>query len=110
VNLLGDDIVAIKKNAETLIDVSKGVVLEVNEEKVTCYCIITRMWGKTDAINKAKTSLKNFAEFKYLRMTAPKLIYEEIKRRLNSGNVRYHSAQNLLSSRLLFKNIKLEYT
>jgi hypothetical protein len=32
---------------------------------------------------------------------------EEIKRRLNSGNACYHSVQNLLSSRLLSKNIKI---
>jgi hypothetical protein len=35
------------------------------------------------------------------------LIQEEIKRRLNSGNACYHSVQNLLSSRLLSKNIKM---
>jgi hypothetical protein len=35
------------------------------------------------------------------------LICEEIKRRLNSGNACYHSAQNLLSSRLLSKNVKI---
>jgi hypothetical protein len=36
------------------------------------------------------------------------LIQEEIKRRLNSGNVCYYSVQNLLSSRLLSKNIKIK--
>jgi hypothetical protein len=35
------------------------------------------------------------------------LIEEEIKRRLNSDNACYHSAQNLLSSRLLSKNLKI---
>jgi hypothetical protein len=35
------------------------------------------------------------------------LIQEEIKRRLNSGNACYHSVQNLLSSRLLSRNIKI---
>jgi hypothetical protein len=35
------------------------------------------------------------------------LIQEEIKRRLNSGNACYHSVQNLLSSRLLSKNVKM---
>jgi hypothetical protein len=34
------------------------------------------------------------------------LIQEEIKRRVNTGNVCYHSVQTLLSSRLLSKNIK----
>jgi hypothetical protein len=32
---------------------------------------------------------------------------DEIKRKLNSGNACYHSVQNLLSSRLLSKNIKI---
>jgi hypothetical protein len=32
---------------------------------------------------------------------------EEIKLRLNSGNVSYHSFQNLLSSRLLSKNVNI---
>jgi hypothetical protein len=31
----------------------------------------------------------------------------EIKRRMNSGNACYHSVQNLLSSRLLSKNLKI---
>jgi hypothetical protein len=35
------------------------------------------------------------------------LIQEEIKRRLNSGNACYHSVQNLLSSRLQSKNVKV---
>jgi hypothetical protein len=35
------------------------------------------------------------------------LIQEEIKRRLNSGNVCYHSVQNLSSSRLQYKNVKI---
>ena len=35
-------------------------------------------------------------------------IHEEIKSRLKSGNACYHSAQNLLSSSLLSKNIKIE--
>jgi hypothetical protein len=35
------------------------------------------------------------------------LIQEEIKRRLNSGNACCHSVQNLLSPRLLSKNVKI---
>jgi hypothetical protein len=35
------------------------------------------------------------------------LIQEKIKRRLNSGSACYHSVQNLLSSRLLSKNVKV---
>jgi hypothetical protein len=42
-------------------------------------------------------------------MTVPNqnLIQEEIKRRLNSGNACYHLVQNLLSSRLQSKNVKI---
>jgi hypothetical protein len=35
------------------------------------------------------------------------LIQDEIKRRFNSGNAYYHSVQNLLSSGLLSKNVKI---
>jgi hypothetical protein len=50
---------------------------------------------------------KNIAQFRYLgtTVTTENLIQEEIKRRLNSGYACYHSVQNLLSSRLLSKNI-----
>jgi hypothetical protein len=34
------------------------------------------------------------------------LIQKEIKWRLNSGNACYHSVQNLLSARLLSRNVK----
>jgi hypothetical protein len=40
-------------------------------------------------------------------VTNENLIEEEIKRRLNSGNACYNSVQNLLSSRLLSKNLKI---
>jgi hypothetical protein len=42
-----------------------------------------------------------------LDVTNQNLIQEEIKRRLNSGNACCHSVQSLLSSRLLFKNVKI---
>jgi hypothetical protein len=35
------------------------------------------------------------------------LIQEEINRRLSSGKACYHSVQNLLSCRLLSKNVKI---
>jgi hypothetical protein len=48
------------------------------------------------------------AQFKYLETTVTNqnLIQEEIQRRENLVNA-YHSVQNLLSSRLLSKNIKI---
>jgi hypothetical protein len=50
------------------------------------------------------------AQFKYLGQTVTNqnLIQPEIMRRSNSGNACYYSDQNLLSSRLLSKNIKIK--
>ena len=47
-------------------------------------------------------------EFKYLgtTLTNQNSIAEEIKSRLRSGNACYYSVQNILSSRLLSKNLK----
>jgi hypothetical protein len=42
-----------------------------------------------------------------MTITNQNLIHEEIKRRLNPGNACYHLAQNLLSSCLLSKNLKI---
>jgi len=49
-------------------------------------------------------------QFKYFGTTLRHQIYisEEIKSRLNSGNAWYHAVQNLLSSKLLSKNIKIK--
>jgi hypothetical protein len=45
----------------------------------------------------------------YLEMavTDQNLIQEEMKRRLNSGNACYHSVQNILSTRLLCRNLEI---
>jgi hypothetical protein len=42
-----------------------------------------------------------------MAVTNKNLINGEIKRRFNSGNACYHSVPNLLSSRLLSKNVKI---
>jgi hypothetical protein len=50
------------------------------------------------------------AEFKYLGMalTNQNDIHDEVKSRLKSGNVCYYSAQNLSSSRLISRNLKIK--
>jgi hypothetical protein len=50
------------------------------------------------------------ATFKYLgtTLTNQNDIRDEIKSRLNSGNACYYSVQNILSSRLISKNLKIK--
>jgi len=56
------------------------------------------------------STFKRVEEFKYLgtALTNQNSIAEEIKSRTRSGNACYHSVQNLLSSRLLSKNLKIK--
>jgi hypothetical protein len=60
-------------------------------------------------IKIASGCFENVAHFKYLgtTVTNQNLVKEEIKRRLNSGNACYYSLQKLLSSCMLYKNIKI---
>jgi ribosomal protein S2 len=75
------------------------------------YILLTRRQnaGQNHDIKIADRCFENMAQFRYLgtTITNENQIQEEIKRRLNSGNACYHSVQNLLSSRLLTKNIKI---
>ena len=56
------------------------------------------------------SAFERVEEFKYLgtTLTNQNSIAEEIKSRLKSGNACYHSLQNLLSSKLLSKNLKIK--
>jgi hypothetical protein len=48
VNLLGDSIAPIEKNAETSIDASKEIGLEANAEKTSIWCcLVNRTQGKS---------------------------------------------------------------
>jgi hypothetical protein len=101
--LLGDNIDTIRKNRETLIDASKEVGLEVNTEK-TKYMVLFphQNAGQNHDMKIPNRCFENVAQFRYLgtTITNQNLILEKIKRRLNS-------VQNLLSSHLLSKNIKI---
>jgi hypothetical protein len=66
-------------------------------------------WRPKSGEKIGNRSFENVSQFNYLGTTVinQNLIQEEIKRRLNSGNACYHSLQNLLSSCLLSKNVKV---
>jgi hypothetical protein len=96
VNLLGDSVNTIKES-ETLLEASRDIGLEINPEK-TKYMITSHPnSGKNQNIRIANESFENGAKFKYLEttLTHQNDIRDEIKNRLNSGNARYYSVQNL---------------
>ena len=66
--------------------------------------------GRNHSVRIDNSTFERVEEFKYLgtTLTNQNSIPEEIKSRLRSGNACYHSMQNLLSSRLLSKNLKIK--
>jgi len=65
--------------------------------------------GRICSVRIDNSTFERVGEFKYLgtTLTNQNSTAEEIKSRLRSGNACYHSVQNLLSSRLLSKNFKI---
>jgi len=66
--------------------------------------------GRNHNIKIDNNSFERVEQFKYLgtTLTNQNSIQEEIKSRLKAGNACYHSVQNIVSSRLLSKNIKIK--
>jgi hypothetical protein len=110
VNLLDDNIDAIKKSTRTLLNASKEIGLEVSTEK-TMYMLLScrQNAGKNHDVKIGNRWFEIVAQFRYLGMTITNqnLVQKERKKSPNSGNARYHSVHNLLSSRPLSKNIKI---
>jgi hypothetical protein len=110
VSILGENKDTIQKNTEALLDAGKEVRLEVNLEKTKYMLMSRKKAGQKHRIKVVDRSLEGVTKFKYLgtTLTDQNCMQEEIKRRLNSGNACYHSVQNLLSSCLLSRNIKVK--
>jgi hypothetical protein len=108
---LGGSVHAIKKNKEALLVASNEIGLDVHAEN-TKYMVMSRNQnaGQNHNIKVDNKFFKRVEQFKYLgtTLTNRNSIQEEIKSRLKSGNVCYHSVQDLLSSSLLSKNTKIK--
>ena len=66
--------------------------------------------GRIHSVRTDNSTFERVEEFKYLgtSLTNQNSIAEEIKCRLGSGSTCFHSVQNLLSFRLLSKNLKIK--
>ena len=84
---------------------------EVNADK-TKYMIMSRDQnaGRSYSMKNDNNPTERVEEFKYLgtTLTNQNYIQEEIKSRMKVGNACYYSVQNLLSSSLLSKNLKIK--
>jgi hypothetical protein len=85
--------------------------VEVNADK-TKYMVMAgdQNAGRSYSMTIDNSSIERMEDIKYLgtMLTNQNSIQEEIKRRLKLGNACYYSTQNLLSSRLLSKNVKIK--
>jgi hypothetical protein len=85
--------------------------VEISKDK-TKYIVLSRDQnaGRSDSVRNNNGNFESVEEFVHLGTTLMHQNYipEEIKNRMNLGNACYHSAQNLLSSRLLTKNLNIK--
>ena len=111
VNIMGRSVHTVKKNAETLVAATKETGLQVNAHK-TKYMTVFRDQnaGRIHIMKMDNSPTERMEEFKYLGTTLKNQNYiqEEIKSELKLGNACYYSVQNLLSSSLLSKTLKIK--
>jgi hypothetical protein len=88
---------------------NKETGLEVTADK-TKYMVMSRDQnaGRIHNIKTDNSSFERVEGFIYLGTTNQNSIHEVTKSGLKSGNACYHALQNLLSSSLLSKNIKIK--
>jgi hypothetical protein len=111
VNMFGGSVYAIKKNAEAFVCSSKETGAEENADTFK-YIAMSRDHNVRRNRNMKidNNSFERVEGFKYLgtALRYKKFIQEEIKSRLKSGNACCHAVQNVLSSSLLSKSIKIK--
>ena len=100
------------KNGESSVVACKETGLEANVEKIK-HMVMARDQNaeRSHRMKTDNSSFERVEDFIYLgtTLTNQNSIQEEIKCRLRSGNACYHSVQNILSSRLLSKNLNIGY-
>ena len=100
----------IRENTDVLVVASKEIGLEVNADK-TKYTDMSRDQnaGRNRNIKTDNSSFERVEQFKYwgTAVTSQNSNQEETESRLKSGNACYHLVQNLVSSRLLSKNLNI---
>jgi len=103
--------ISVKENTEALVAATRENGLEESADK-SKYMVISRDWnaGRIYSERIDNSTFERVKEFKYLgkNLTNQNAIAEEIKSRLRSRNACYYSVQNLLSSRLVCKNLKIK--
>jgi len=111
VNILGGSVHTVKENAEALLVVSREIELKVNADK-TKYKVMSQDQnaGQSHSMKIDNNSFERVEQFKYLgtTLTNKNSSQEEIKSRMKTGNACNHLVQNLLSSSLLSKNLKIK--
>ena len=108
---LGGSLHTVKKDMESLVIASTEICLGVTAEK-TKYMVMSQDQnaGPSSILKIGNKSSERVEQFKYSGTTLmnPSSIREKIKSRLKSGNACCHSVQNLLSSSLLSRNVKIK--
>ena len=108
---MGGSVDTVKKSAEALVAATKEIGLDVNAHK-TKYMTVSRNQnaGRIHSMKIDDSFIERVEEFKYLgiTLTNQNYIQAEIKNGLKLGNACSYSVQNLLSSRLLSKNLKIK--
>ena len=111
VNILGGRVHTGKENSEPLIVAGKEIGLDVNAHN-TKYMVMSRDQnvGRSHSMKIDNSCFERVEDFKYLgrNLTNQNSIKEEIKNKFKSGNACHHSEQNLLSSSMLSKNLKIK--
>ena len=111
VNIMGGKVHIIKKNTDVSVLVTKGTGLEENADE-SKYMVMSREKnaGRSHNMKIENNCSERLEEFRYLdkTLTDQNSFQEDIKSRSKSGNACYYSVQNLLSSNLLSKNMKIK--